>query len=414
MMLLDHPTRIRRKQRHPRTGPVRVCFLIDRLSRAGTETQLLKLIDALDRSRVVPHLVLLDGLDAESQSLEPDDCPILRLGLKSLLRPSTAGTLMALKRFWRQHRIDILQTYFLDSTYLGVPFARLCGIQQIVRVRNNLGYWLTNRHRHLGRWMGRLAHFTLTNSEGGKQALIEAEDLRPEKIVVLENGVDLDRFSISREPNTGGETVRVGMVANLRPVKNIDGLIRVAASLREFYPQLRVEVAGEGEQRPALERMIAKHGLTDAFRLLGAVSDVPGFLANQDIAVLCSHSEGMSNALLEYMASGRAIVATDVGANSRLIQNKEHGLIVPPGDDQTFAEALIWMLAHPEKASAMGTEARRRVVEQYSRQAMVNQFEDFYEDLLIKAEESLKDLVANTSASRQPRSRVVGRQRVDE
>src|SRR5271166_4542336 len=182
------------RQESLRTGPVRVCFFIDSLSRAGTETQMLALISSLDRSRVLPFLVLLDGEDAESRSLEPDNCPILRLGLRSLLRPATLSAIVRLRRFWRRQQVDVVQTYFLDSTYFGVPMARLCGIKKVVRVRNNLGYWMTGRHRRLGRWMGRLADVTLTNSEIGKNALIETESLSADRVVVLENGVDLDRF----------------------------------------------------------------------------------------------------------------------------------------------------------------------------------------------------------------------------
>src|SRR5262249_12618567 len=151
-----------------RSRPIRVCFFIDRLSRAGTETQLLALIRGLDRARIEPSLVLLNGEDEESQGLEPANCPILRLGVHSLLGRSALSASVRLRRFWRQQRVDILQTYFLDSTYFGIPLAKICGIKKVIRVRNNLGYWLTNGHRRLGRWMGRLADITLTNSDDGR------------------------------------------------------------------------------------------------------------------------------------------------------------------------------------------------------------------------------------------------------
>jgi len=365
-------------------GAVRVCFLIDRLSRAGTETQLLALIRSLDRRRVLPHLVLLDGEDDLSRSLEPNDCPILRLGLSSFLRGAPLSAARSLRRFWRFHRIDILQTYFLDSTYFGVPFARLCGIRSVVRVRNNLGYWLTGRHRSLGRWMGRLADVTLTNSVDGKQALVESERLHPEKIVVLENGVDLERFPPLPPPDTRRAIVRVGVVANLRPVKNIDGLIRAASRLSSRYPTLHFSVAGNGEHRPELERLIHVHDLTERFTLPGSTDDVTGFLAQQDIAVLPSHSEGMSNALLEFMAAGRAIVATDVGANAQLIEHGVSGRIVPARHDDALAEALSWYMEHPAEAIKYGQAARKRVEAAYSRSAMVNRFENFYEQLRMK------------------------------
>lgn len=361
---------------------LRVNFVIDRLSRAGTETQLLSLIRHIDRSRIQPSLCLLDGEDSESRELAPTDCPVLRLGLKSMHRPSVLAKAASLCGFWSRHRVDVVQTYFLDSTYFGVTLARLSGVRRVVRVRNNLGHWLTPRHRWMGRLMGRMAHVTLTNSDKGRQALLDAENLPRKRVAVLENGVDLEHFRINSPPDTGGLIVRVGVVANLRPVKNLAGLIRVAGVLAKSHPQLRFEVAGEGEQRAELEQLIGELGLRERVRLIGSVAEVPAFLARQDIAVLCSHAEGMSNALLEYMASGRAIVATAVGANPRLIRDGEEGLLIPPGNDTALAAALTRLVGDPALARQFGAAARRRVEVEFGRRAMCRRFEDFYERLV--------------------------------
>src|SRR5262249_49168284 len=154
-------------------------------------------------------------------------------------------------------------------------------------------------------------------------------------------GVDFDRFGETTPPDTARPVIRIGAVANLRRVKNIDGLVRAAAAVCRADPRARFEVAGEGVERPSLEQQIQQAGLADRFRLRGAVPDVPGFLATLDIAVLCSHSESMSNALLEYMAAGRAIITTDVGCNARVIRNGIDGLIVPPGDDSALERAIL-------------------------------------------------------------------------
>src|SRR5690349_17905806 len=99
--------------------PIRVCFMIDRLNRAGTETQLLALIRHLDRRSVRPFLCLLDGTDPQSRSQELADCPVLRLGVRSLRHPSTLAKAARLVHFLVRHRVDVLQVYFADSTYLG-------------------------------------------------------------------------------------------------------------------------------------------------------------------------------------------------------------------------------------------------------------------------------------------------------
>src|SRR6266545_7503864 len=132
----------------PVADPVRVCFMIDRLSRAGTESQLLALIRELDRSQVRPSLVLLDGEDDLSRALEPADCPVIRLGVRKLFSPKAVAAARRLRAFWREQRPDVLQVYFLDAAYLGAPLAKLCGVKKVLRVRNNLGYWLTQHFLH--------------------------------------------------------------------------------------------------------------------------------------------------------------------------------------------------------------------------------------------------------------------------
>ena len=368
-------------ERGKASRPIRVCFLIDRLNRAGTETQLLALIRSFDRSRVEPFLVLLDGEDPASRGLEPDDCPVLRLGVRSFLSRGAVTAARTFARFLRHHRIEILQAYFLDSVYFGAPVARIAGVRRVVRVRNNVGYWLTRKHRLLGKLYGRLCERTLTNSEQGREALL-AEGVPAGRILVLENGVDVDRFAAGPPPNTARPDVRIGAVANLRAVKNLDLLIRAAGRLAIRQPHISVEIAGDGEQRPELERLIAEQNCGDRIRLIGAVSDVPAFLATLDIAVLCSRSEGMSNALLEYMAAGRAVVATRVGANDRLIGKEIEGLLIPPGDETALVEALGRLLNDPDLAARLGAAARSRAVDCFSRDAMCRRFEDFYAGLI--------------------------------
>ena len=373
---LDHSPRLSLAP-EPAANPVRVCFMVDRLSRAGTETQLLALIRNLDRSRVEPTLVLLDGEDDLSRAIEPDACRILRLGVRKLLGTGAVRAANRLRAFWRETQPDVFQAYFLDSAYFGVPLARWCGIPHVFRVRNNLGYWLTPRHRLMNRIIRPLVHCTLTNTDAGKAALMERDGLRPDRITVLENGVDTHRFNRFLLPDTSKKRVRVGCVANLRTVKNVDGLMRAAKIAIERHPQLRFEVAGEGEQRPMLERLHRELGLGDRFTLKGSVADVASFLRTVEIAVLPSHSEGMSNALLEAMSAGRAVIATNVGANATLVRHEKSGLNVAPRDESAIAAAIDRYLEQLLRAAAYGAAAGTRVEAEYSRDAMARRFEDF-------------------------------------
>jgi glycosyltransferase involved in cell wall biosynthesis len=297
------------------------------------------------------------------------------------------ATLRKLLQFacWlRQERIDVIQAFFPDSSYFGIPAAWLAGVPHRLRTRNNLGHWLTPLHRFLGRLLNGLTTQTITNCRAARGALLAAEGPRPASVVVLENGVDLSRFDNCPPLNwpSPAEPVRVGVVANLRPVKGLDGLLHAASRLAAPHPNVRFEIAGEGEERQALERQAADCGLAGRFVLRGRVDDVPTFLATLHIAVLCSHAEGMSNALLEYMAAGRTIVATAVGAAPDLIADGEHGLLVPPGSAAALAAAIDRLLRCPELAVRLGQAAQSRARRHYTREAMVRRFEDFYEGLL--------------------------------
>jgi glycosyltransferase involved in cell wall biosynthesis len=384
-MISLSPTPVVRRKSLPgqaaRQEPIRVCFFIDDLSRAGTESQLLALIRELHRGKVQPYLCLLRGQGELSRSLEPADCPILRLGVGSLRSPRTLAAGWRLVQFLRHERIDVLQVYFPDSSYFGVPIARLAGVPFVIRIRNNLGHWLTPFHRFLGRMLNPLTTLTIANCEAARQALIESEKPNPERVIVLENGVDLERFE-DVPPLRQVPLRRVGIVANLRPVKGLDVFVAAAARVVREFPDATFQVAGEGSEREALLRQAAEAGLGERFELCGSISDVPGFLAGIDVAVLSSRAEGMSNAVLEYMAAGRAIVATDVGANGRLIEQNVHGFLVPPGDPEVLALMICWLMRDDVTARRLARAARRRVEEEFSRQAMVRRFEGFYQRLV--------------------------------
>jgi glycosyltransferase involved in cell wall biosynthesis len=130
--------------------------------------------------------------------------------------------------------------------------------------------------------------------------------------------------------------------------------------------------------RTQLESLVERLGLVGRVVLEGPVADVPGFLAGLEVAVLCSRSEGLSNAVLEYMAAGRAIVATAVGGTGGLIDDGVHGLLVPPNHPSALAEAVRRLLADPVLAARLGAAARQRARERYDATVRARRFEDLF------------------------------------
>ena len=372
---------------HKPARPVRVCFMIDRLSPAGIELQLLLLIKHLDRSRVVPHLCLLDGTDEQTQAMEPKDCRLIRLGIRHLARPFSVAGAMRLARFLRREKIDVLHPLFPDSLYFGAPVARLAGVPCIVGFCVDAGYWMTPWKRWAGRLVQRLLDGTVTNCEACRRAIVADYWTAPDSVTVIPNGVDLSRFINCRPRSASAEAdaeQRVGITANLRPVKNIELLIRAARRLAPSHPKVRFEIAGEGESRGRIEALIESLDLGDRVTLLGTVSDVPAFLDRLDVAVLCSRTEGISNAIMEYMAAGLPTVATNVGGNAELVENEVTGLLSPSDDEQCLAGAIDRLLRDRALAARLGATARQRAFAQYGLETQVRRYEDFYERTYVR------------------------------
>lgn len=360
--------------------PLRVALVIDRLRAAGTERQVVQLIEHLDRRLVEPALCLLDGTDELSRLLEPHNVPILRLGVTRLRSGKAFSAAVTFRRWLSQQRIDLVQTYFPDSTFFAALVAGLTRHGRVIATRRNLGYWMQSSDLRRARWIGRLTRGTLANCDACRQRVLTDEGVSLERVAVLPNGIDPTPFAntqvLSRHELVDSPVV--GMVANLRPVKRVDRLLDAAAELATEFPRLQYRIAGTGPLEEEIRARIDHLGLQHQIKLGGSQNDIPAFLGGSHIAVLCSDSEGSSNALMEYMAAGRAIVATDVGGNSELIEHERSGLLVPAGDSQALAAAIRRLLNEPALAETLAAHARERLAGQFAWPIVAQQYARFF------------------------------------
>lgn len=356
----------------------RVCFVIDRLLRGGTELHVLNLISSLDRNQVTPYLCLLDGSDELSGELIPQNCQSLRLGVRRLRSLYAARQAVRFAQFLRRERIDVVQMYFPDSTRFAAPIAKAMRVRSIVGTRRNIGHWMTKRDKQIARlynWL--FIDKIITNCEAARQAVIEQEQARPDRVEVVPNAIDLERFKHIPPwtPKPLGVPRKVGMVGNLRHVKGPDLFIEAAKLVLEQFPDTQFEIAGGGDPA-SYQQLINELGVIQQVRLLGPIEDVPAFLADLDVAVLPSRAEGLSNALMEYMAAGRPIVATDVGGNGELIQSRTNGLIADV-EVVTLAANIGSLLADPQSSSHYA-EAARRVCRERSSGSQCERYASLY------------------------------------
>jgi glycosyltransferase involved in cell wall biosynthesis len=297
---------------------------------------------------------------------------------------------MRLKRYLIENRIDIAQTFFFDADLFGITAAHLAKVPVTVASRRNIGhfndaksYWLLRR---LSGWVDQY----LCNSQAAGRMAVEKEGALPQKVRVIYNGLNFARLSsdlsLQREAQrkawgVAATDILVGLSAHLRHVKNVPSLIQAAARLVPDFPSLKFIVVGEGPLHQELDQMAASLGLGDKFKLVGAVQNIIPCLAAFDIGVLCSHAESFSNALIEYMAAGLPIVASDVGGSGEAITHESTGLLYAPDKAGGLESGLRSLLTDQALGRRLGAAARVAALSRYSLEASVTQHAKFYDEL---------------------------------
>jgi glycosyltransferase involved in cell wall biosynthesis len=234
----------------------------------------------------------------------------------------------------------------------------------------------------------RSANAIVANSTQVRDDVVAHERIDPSRIRVIRNGVDIpapmspDKRSALRGGwGFGPGDVVVGCVANYKPRKGLESLLRVIAELRPEVPTLRVVLVGEGVSRGLLERMVNNLGLTDTVRLHGPEPDARDLYGAFDMVVLASESEGLPNVLLEGAAASRAIVATAAGGSADLVINGETGLLVPVGDDEALARAMRQLAGDAALRERLGLAARQRAETLFGMDRFVAETAALYEEL---------------------------------
>ena len=369
----------------------KVFYLVDSLNVGGTETQAVEL--AL-RLPVSEYEVTMGCLRAEGPLLEKlrGSAVNVREFHPSGGLDSAAGLyeLIKLAGYLRRERFRVVHTHDLWSNLLGVPAARLARVPAIVSSRRDLAHfdWYQGKRRHWLRRIQNLSGVVLANATPIRDALISEDRFAPEKLRVIHNGVDTEKFQRAQRdrarlfPDVGNEMLVV-LVGNMHSdVKGHPWLIAAAPTVVREFPEVRFVFAGDGELRPTFAAQVAQLGLESTFKFLGRRSDIPEILASCDLAVLPSRAEGLPNAVLEYMAAGLPTIASRVGGMAELIQDGVTGLLVPAEDANALAGALLQFLRDPEQARQIANNGQRFAVENFSFERLIREIDELYAELL--------------------------------
>ncbi len=338
--------------------------------------QLTGLIERLDRQRFSPHLCTIRPSDEE---LNPAHCPHLALNVPRLLSPGGFRAAWQLSRYLKEENFEVVQTFFQDSTIFGGVTARMAGTPQRLACFRDLGFWRTRNQELLLRRVYPLMTGFLANAEIVKESFVQHDGIDPGQIKVIHNGIDLEGLPWCEH---NGPTLNVGIVGNLnRRVKRTDLFLKAAALVGNKYPDITWHVLGDGQYRSEYEELARAGGIADRTVFTGRIENVSDYLAKLQVAVLCSDSEGFSNALLEYMLRGCVSVATRVGGNSEALVNNESGLLVPADNAEALAEAIEKMIEDVPLRKTLARQARQSASARFGWQQCVAAHEAVYDQV---------------------------------
>jgi glycosyltransferase involved in cell wall biosynthesis len=334
-----------------------------------------ELIRRLDPQLFTVHVVSLSGRGALRSRIESTAASITVFKLRSLKSPSTLRQMVRFGRWCREHGIRAVQACDFYANVFALPAATLAGVP--VRIGARRDVFMPERtpgQQRLQRLAYQLAHRVVANSSAAVERLIE-EGVADGRIVHIANGIDMSRFVASAQ--TRPRRV-ITTVANLRPGKGHDVLLKAAARVVRRIPDVQFKIVGDGSERQALEQQASALRISAQVSFLGHRDDVPDILQGSDIFAFPSFMEASPNAVIEAMAAGLPIVATRVGGIPEVIEHERSGLLVPPRDDRALAAGILRLIERPELASRVGEGARQAVESRFSFDRMVSEFQELF------------------------------------
>ena len=315
--------------------------------------------------------------------------------MQRAIRPGRDGqALLALLGLMRRERFDVVHAHSSKAGVLGRLAARLSGVPAVVYTPNAFAFLgdqpFAGVYRRIERLLGRLATDALicvSPSEldlARRQAIAPAARLVliPNAIVAADFAPTLDRRAARVRLNLDPDRLLIGTIGRLAPQKGVETLVRAVLRLFQEGVAGSLVLAGEGELAGRVQQLAAAAGMPDRVLLLGYRTDAPLILAALDVFVLASRFEGLPYTLMEAMASGRPVVATECAGNQDLVQDGVNGLLAPVGDERALADALQRLLVDDTLRCSLGAAASETARTWGSPAEMADQVMALYQRLL--------------------------------
>lgn len=353
-------------------------FVLTSMPIGGAETALTEVIRRMNRTRFQPELCCLKSFDTLGETLAQEVPAFTGL----LANKYDLGVLWRLRSLMVRQRIDAVVTVGTgDKMFWGRLAAHWAGVPVICSALHSTG--LPDRVEFSNRLLAPWTDAFIAVAEPHGQYLAAHEGCPAARIVVIPNGVDVERFhprwpdaNLQRQWNLPPQTPTVGIIAALRPEKNHELFLDMAALVCRRRPETRFLIVGDGVQREKLETQARQFGLSSSVLFTGNRHDVPEMLSLMDVVTLTSHMESNPISLLEAQAAEKPVVATRVGSVAETVVDGRTGFLVPPGDARAMADRVLQLLGDRQQALAMGRAGREHVIVHASVDRMVRGYEN--------------------------------------
>jgi glycosyltransferase involved in cell wall biosynthesis len=367
---------------------IKILFLIDKIWPGGSENQLILLAENLPRDKFTPFIGVLEKSELQESMILKT--PLIEIDMTLKCPFKAVNRIWQIARFLRREKIDILHTFFPTSTILGALAVQLLPKEPLfISVRRNLYHWIEEERLNFKflRLTGKWTDMVLTNSHAVLQRAKQLEGLPSRKLRIIPNGIETEKFrKMTREQarkhlNLNGAEPVIGVVGNWRPVKGLKYFLEAAGRVAGQFPGAQFILVGFGPQKKELIEQANRLGIRAQTIFIEGSRRVEQIIPAFDIAVQSSLSESFSNVLLEYMACGKAVVATRVGDAGRVIEANRGGILVDAGDIQQLGQGILFLLENNLIRKKMGDYNRKKVRENWLVDNMISGYETLYSSL---------------------------------
>ena len=358
----------------------RILHIIPTLDPNGAEKQLTVLAAGLPRERFEVHVFALTRGGPLEEPLRRAGLPLCVIGKRWKIDPAA---LVRLKRHIDRLKPDLVHTWLFAGNSYGRAAALWAGVPRLVAAERCVDRWKSGHELAIDRRLARRTDRIVVNSRAVQDFYI-ARGLPAEKFVVIPNGVGpaaasgTTREELLHELGLPPEIKLIGAVGRLWPQKRVKELVWAASQLCALRDDIHLLIIGDGPQRPALERYRRLMQVEDHVHFLGTRTDVPRLLPHFDCFWLASAYEGQSNALMEAMAAGVPVVATDIPENRELVVSGQSGYLEPLDVRSAFARRTLTILEDADLARRLGEAGRERMQRDFSIERMVDRYAAMY------------------------------------